>query len=71
MTTDELIEALEPFALESALWSGKVSDDREIITVSSRDDFDCEQERYMTVGDLRRLARIREQLMAEQERKAA
>lgn len=71
MTTDELIEALEPFALESALWSGKVSDDREIITVSSRDDFDCEQERYMTVGDLRRLARIREQLMAEQEREAA
>jgi len=71
MTTDELIEALEPFALESALWSGKVSDDREIITVSSRDDFDCEQERYMTVGDLRRLSRIREQLMAEQERKAA
>lgn len=71
MTTDELIEALEPFALESALWSGKVSDDREIITVSSRYDFDCEQERYMTVGDLRRLARIREQLMAEQERKAA
>lgn len=71
MTTDELIEALEPFALESALWSGKVSDDRVIITVSSPDDFDCAQERYMTVGDLRRLARIREQLMAEQERKAA
>ena len=71
MTTDELIEALEPFALESALWSGKVSDDREIITVSSPDDFDCQNERYMTVGDLRRLARIREQLMAEQERKAA
>lgn len=63
---NELIEALEPFALEAALWHGKVKDDREIITVSSIEDFDCQQERYMTVGALRRLARIHAELVSQQ-----
>lgn len=63
---DQLREALEPFAREAALWSGKVKDDREIITVSSIEDFDCQQERYITVGDLRRLARIHAELVSQQ-----
>ena len=62
----DLVGLLEPFAKEAALWHGKVSDDREIITVSSREDFDCEQERYLTVGDLRRLARIHAELVSQQ-----
>lgn len=70
MNADELIEALEPFALEAELWSGKIRDDHEICTAGQPDDLD-NPERFMTVGDLRRLARIREQLMAAQERKAA
>ena len=48
------------------MWNGKVKDDREMITVSSIDDFDCQQERYITVGDLRRLARIHEELVSQQ-----
>jgi hypothetical protein len=63
---DQLREALEPFAREAAMWNGKVKDDREIITVSSIDDFDCQQERYITVGDLRRLARIHAELVSQQ-----
>ena len=62
----DLIQALEPFALEAALWHGKVTDDREVITVSSHEDFECQQERYMTVGDLRRLARIHAELVSQQ-----
>lgn len=63
---DQLREALEPFAREAALWNDKVKDDREIITVSSIEDFDCQQERYITVGDLRRLALIHAELVSQQ-----
>jgi hypothetical protein len=64
MTNEELRDALEPFAQEAAMWSGRVEDDREIVTVSGHDDLD-NQERFITVGDLRRLARIYEELSNE------
>ncbi|MCQ4302243.1 hypothetical protein NAV11_20205 [Pseudomonas songnenensis] len=70
MTTDELIEALEPFARESDLWHGTIKDSHEICTAGCPDDLD-NPERFITVGDLRRLKQIHDALLAEQERKAA
>jgi len=64
MTNEELRDALEPFAQEAAMWSGRVEDEREIVTVSGHEDLD-NQERFITVGDLRRLARIYEELSNE------
>ena len=69
MTTDELIEALEPFALESDLWHERMPDSHEICTAGCPDD--VTEKRFITVGDLRRLKQIHDALAAEQERKVA
>lgn len=62
---NELIEALEPFANEAALWHGSIKDSHEICTAGQKDDLD-NPERYLTVGDLRRLARIHAELVSQQ-----
>ena len=68
VTTQELIEALEPIALEADQWHSRVADDREIATISDITDLDCIGERYMTVGDIRRIRALRERLIKMDER---
>lgn len=60
---DQLREALEPFAIEAAQWHPHHKDDLEVFVSTNQGD---EGLSNITVGDLRRLARIHAQLVSQQ-----
>ncbi|MFG3451203.1 hypothetical protein [Stutzerimonas stutzeri] len=60
---NELIEALEPFALEAAQWHPHHKDHLEVFVSTNQGDAGWAN---ITVGDLRRLARIHAELVRQQ-----
>lgn len=59
----DLAEALEPFANEAAQWHPHHKDDLEVFVSTNQGD---EGLSSITVGDLRRLARIHAELVSQQ-----